>query len=271
MLFAPHALGFLQVLWHVVLAIHTYLVFGRNYYSLVCLSVVCSLRSVKLQSAVVDDCLFEILAQLQQSVACRCFLKLFYLEFAFAILGRWNVEEAVLLLQIHQQFVECEVLHQNVGIAHHEQLQSGTCHGYIQFAVNHHSVFHEHVIGEEVELIVLLHSESVDYVVALTALVSLHRVDSYVVQYVDAMLVDGAAHSSNLVAVGHDYSYGLVLVKPFLGLSVNLDYRGSNHFRFHLIGLHRSRSPWLWSRYKRHTSHTQQLCYSVGRIRRTIW
>ena len=150
-------------------------------------------------------------------------------------------------------------------------MQSGACHCHIQLAVNHHSVLHEHVVGEEVQLIVLLHSESVDNIVALTALISLYRVDGDVVQYGNARLVNGAAYSSNLVTVGHNDSYSLILVKPFLGLPVNLDYRCSNHFRFHLIGLHRSRSSWAWCWHKRHTSHTQQLCYSVGGCCRTVW
>ena len=81
----------------------------------------------------------------------------------------------------------------------------GASHRHIQFAVHDAAVrVHEDVTGQELQLVVLLHRETVDDVLTLRPLVTFHRVDGDVVQRRNSPFVDGVSDGGNLVAVGDD-------------------------------------------------------------------
>ena len=146
------------------------------------------------------------------------------------------------------------VLSQHLWVAHHQHVQTGARHGYVQLAVDAHGVLLERVVREEVELVALSHGEAVDDIVALRTLVALHGVDGDVVELVALRFsllsvgvavhravgsVDGAAYRGNLVAVGHDDAHGLRLVEAVGCAAEYLHHRGGYHLRFSLVGLHR--------------------------------
>ncbi len=70
-------------------------------------------------------------------------------------------------------------MRKQLRIAHQGQLQPGTSHCHVEFAVDESSVLQEGVSTEEVELPWLLYGEAVYDVVSLAALKSLYRVYAY--------------------------------------------------------------------------------------------
>ena len=80
-----------------------------------------------------------------------------------------------------------------------------TSHCHIQFPVNNTSVeIFKHVIGEEIQLIVLLYRKPVFDILPLRTLVAFYSVNGHVMQDADSVLVDGLANSGNLISVRHD-------------------------------------------------------------------
>ena len=187
-------------------------------------------------------------------------------EVALAELFRRNVHVSVLAFHELQQIIERIVLAQNVGISDEHEVQTCTSHRHVQLTVNHHSVLFEDVVGEEVQLVRLLYGETIDDIVALAALISLHGVDGDVMENADAVAVDGSAYGGYLVAIRHNYAHRLAFVKSVLTYIIYLHHRGGNHFRLHLIGLHRSSRPWLLRCHKGYAACAEHLLYAVLRM-----
>ena len=179
---------------------------------------------------------------------------------------RRNVHVSFLAFHELQQIIERIVLAQNVGISDEHEVQTCTRHRHVQLTVNHHSVLLEDVVGEEVQLVRLLYGEAIDDIVALAALISLHGVDGDVMENADAVAVDGSAYGGYLVAIRHNYAHRLAFVKPVLTYIIYLHHRGGNHFRLHLIGLHRSSRPWLLRCHKGYAACAEHLLYAVLRM-----
>ena len=146
------------------------------------------------------------------------------------------------------------VLSQHLGVAHHQHVQTGARHGYIQLAVDAHGVLLERVVREEVELVALSHGEAVDDIVALRTLVAFYGVDGDVVELVALRFsllsvgvavhravcsVDGAAYRGNLVAVGHDDPHGFVSVEGIAVVSSNSTDDVCHDVRFGRVHLFR--------------------------------
>ena len=127
------------------------------------------------------------------------------------------------------------IIAQYLRIARHNHLLPGTGDGYVQLAVDDGSIFHKTVAGKEIELPDVLDGETVDDDVALTALVSLHGIDAYLLQFRDAELLDALAHHGYLVAVRHDDAHRLLGIKPLAVEAVDAAKHIYHDFR--LVGI----------------------------------
>ena len=113
-------------------------------------------------------------------------------------------EERPFLLDIFNQRAENRGRGEKPGVAREDEELARTRHGHVELAVDDRPVcVGESVLGEEAELRRTLDRESIDDVLALTALIALDRVDGDVVGR-DAALRQGGADGGYLIAV-RDY------------------------------------------------------------------
>lgn len=113
-------------------------------------------------------------------------------------------EERFFLLDIFNQRAENCGRGEEPGVAREDEELARTGHGHVELAVDDQAVrVGEGVLGEEAELRRTLDRESIDDVLALTALIALDGVDGDVIGR-DAALRQGGADGGYLIAV-RDY------------------------------------------------------------------
>ena len=101
-----------------------------------------------------------------------------------------------LLFHFHRfdHSAEHGVKHQQRLVAYEHKVFTRPCHCHIELGIDDGAVLLKIVGSEEVKLITVLDSESVDDYVALAALKTLDGVDGDSVELADAVTVDGIAY-----------------------------------------------------------------------------
>ena len=109
----------------------------------------------------------------------------------------------------------------------------------------------------------MLYGESVEDIVALTALEPLYRVDGDAAQRIDAAPLDVFPHFGYLVAVGYDYAHGVGGREMVFLHFVYPQHRGGYGLR--LVGVHLFRHTVLWRRhgYESDAACGEQVVYAV--------
>ena len=114
-------------------------------------------------------------------------------------------------LGIVYEAAEGDVVAEEWGMAHQNEVLAGPGHGHIELAVDDGTIawVHVFIVGEEGKLVLLLCRETVDDDITLAALVTLDGVDADVVQHRYMVGIDGLTDGRDLIAVRHNDTHGM--------------------------------------------------------------
>ena len=126
---------------------------------------------------------------------------------------------------------------QQAGITNQKQMLTGTSHGHIKFPVDKNTRFLEGIVGQEIQLIILLYGKAIEDIIPLASLITLHRIDRDVAQSGNSITGNRGPHRRDLISVRHDNTYCLIHVKTLALQEVNPIDRSRDHLRLRLVDL----------------------------------